>query len=359
MPPVRKRHHCPLCRHILSAAEYDRVLGIQKAREKELSDLRGAASRELKVARKEREAATREHAALQSQREALRRERATLGKTLRREFDQKLHLATANAKTQAQLAEKRKASATIRRLENNIKKAQIENDHLKNATTQSELGRAWDGQMADFIRNTFGPLGDQVEATRGSRRGDVIHNMRHNGRIICPIIIENKTGLEITAEFIRKANDVKRLRKARYVLLVSDGRRQGFEGGLKIEKDVILVRPAALTSVLSIIRDVHVELARSKASDSRIDEVSRNLKLFVQGEEFRTPIDAIVKTSGDLLDHLQKEQTLVSNWWKMRTSLYGQIGLDAKTIRLAVHSILEGKSIDSKVVPMRCTHRVS
>jgi len=58
--------------------------------------------------------------------------------------------------------------------------------------------------------------------------------------------------------------------------------------------------------VLSIIRDVHIELARSKASDQRIDEVSKNLKKFVESDDFRTPIDAIVKTAADLQSHAFK-----------------------------------------------------
>lgn len=254
--------------------------------------------------------------------------------------------------------EKRKAVATIKRLENNLKKAQIENEHLKKATNQSEVGRAWDGEMADFIRGVFGPLGDQVETTPGSRKGDVIHNMHHDGALICPVIIENKSGQEITLKFIRQASEAKRVRKARYALLVSDGKRAGFEGGIKIEGDVILVKPAALISLLHIIRDVHVELARAKASTARIDEVSENLMAFIRGQEFRAPMAAIVKAAVDLESHLTMEKDQIGKWWELRLTRYRQIGLDGAAIQSAVHAILESKS-KSNLVPLRRLRRVS
>lgn len=289
-------HHCPLCGHPLSAAEYERVMGVQKVKEQEL---------------------------------------------------------LAYAKVKARSVEQTRAAATIRRLETNLKKAQIENEHLKRATTQGDVGRAWDGEMAAYIKSVFGPLGDQIEPTKGSRKGDVLVCIRHNGETICPIIVENKTSQTITQEFIRQTSRAKRYRGARYALLVSDGKRKGFEGGVKIEGDVILVKPAALISLLQIIREAHVELARAKASGERVDEVSQTLLAFVEGRQFRTPLEAILKTATDLETNLAREKSQVTRWWDTRETLYRQIGLDGESIRAAVHAILEGKSRRLTVVPAR------
>lgn len=343
-----RKYNCPLCRHALTAAEYERVLGIQQTKEKELRDMRDEVAREKKALLQQSK----------TEREALRRERASLTeqkRDIKSNFDKRLKIAVLDAQT----AEKKKAETTTKRFKNIITKLQRENEHLHNATNQSEVGRAWDGKMADFIAEHFRPLGDHVEPTPGSRKGDIIYNIRHNGETVCPIIIENKTGLVITAAFIRQTSMAKRDRKARYALLVSDGRRAGFEGGIKIEKDVILVRPAALISLLSIIRTTHIELARSKASDQRIDDVSKNLKAFVQGENFRTPIDAIVKAAADLDDHLRKERVQVDSWWKMRERFHAQIGFDGAAIRTAVQEILGGKVLDAKIMPFRRARRAS
>lgn len=343
------KRRCPLCHHSLTQSEYDRVLGVQHAKERELREAREAAAREKKLLlekfRKQQQTFKAQQEALKRDRQALREQKSSL----KAQYDEKLK----SARTLAQAAERKKAEATIKRLELNLKKAQIENDHLKKATNQSEVGRAWDGELAQFLRGIFGPLGDHVEATVGSRKGDVIFHVRHNGEVVCPIIIENKTGLDVTLEFIRQTSRAKRQRKARYALLVSDGKRAGFEGGVKIESDVILVRPAALVTLLHLIREAHIELARAKASAHRIDEVSQNLKAYVQGEHFRTPMDAIVKTADDLVAHLAMERRHVGKWWDYRDSLYAQIGMDGKSIKTAVHAILEGRPIDSKIVPIR------
>lgn len=345
------KRRCPLCHHSLTQSEYDRVLGVQQAKERELRDARDAAAREKKLLL---EKFRKQQQNIQTQQEALKRDRQALREqksSLKAQYDAKLK----SARTVAQAAERKKAEATIKRLELNLKKAQIENEHLKNATNQSEVGRAWDGEMADFLAGIFAPLGDHVEATIGSRKGDVIFHVRHNGEVVCPIIIENKTGLDVTLEFIRQASRAKRQRKARYALLVSDGRRAGFEGGVKIESDVILVRPAALVTLLHLIREAHVELARAKASAQRIDEVSSNLKAYVQGDNFRTPMDAIVKTADDLEAHLANERRQTEKWWQLRQALYGQISMDGKSIKKAVHAILEGRPIETKIVPIRRT----
>lgn len=210
---ANRQHRCPLCRHALTATEYERVLGIQHAKERELQAMRASiASEKAKLL-----------AQAKADRDELKRERESLVKqkrSLKAEFGKRVSVA----KFEAQNAEKRKSVATIKRLETNLKKAQIENEHLKNATNQSEVGRAWDGEMADFVKSVFGPLGDHVQKTSGSRKGDVIHNMRHDGEVVCPVIIENKTGLDITLKFLRQASEAKRVRKARYALLVSDGK---------------------------------------------------------------------------------------------------------------------------------------
>lgn len=349
------KRRCPLCHQSLTQSEYERVLGVQQAKERELREAREAAAREKKAVlekfRKQQQHLKAQQETLKCERQALREQKASL----KAEYNAKLK----SARAVAQAAERKKAESTIKRLELNLKKAQIENEHLKNATNQSEIGRAWDGEMADFLASIFSPLGDHVEATIGSRKGDVIFLVRHNGEVVCPIIIENKTGLDVTLEFVRQAGRAKRERKARYAMLVSDGKRAGFEGGIKIEGDVILVRPAALVTLLHIIRETHIELARAKASALRVDEVSASLKAYVQGEQFRTPMDAIVKTANDLAAHLKLERRQVEKWWDYRNGLYAQIGLDGKSVKNAVHAILEGGSIDSKIVPIRPAARAS
>jgi len=349
------KRRCPLCHHSLTEAEYDRALGLQQAKERELREARQAAAIEKKALL---EKFRKQQQNIKAQQDALKRERQTLREqkaSLKAQYDAKLKGARATA----QAAERKKAEGTINRLELNLKKAQIENEHLKKATNQSEVGRAWDGEMADFLKQHFTSLGDHVEATVGSRKGDVIFNVRHNGEVVCPIIIENKTGLDITLEFVRQASRAKRQRKARYALLVSDGKRDGFEGGIKIEQDVILVRPAALLHLLHVIRETHIELARAKASSQRIDEVSEKLKAYVQGDEFRAPMDAIVKMAGDLEAHLVNERRQIEKWWQYRANAYAQIGIDGKVVKGAVNAILEGRPLPSNVVPMRRTPRAS
>jgi hypothetical protein len=323
----------------LTRENFERVLGIQKAKEHELSAMREAVAAQKKRLMAQAKA---DRAVLKQARQSLN----ALRKSLREDHDRKI----TKAKADARRTEREKAAATIKRLDANLRKAQIENQHLKN---QSEVGRAWDGHIADFIRGVFGPLGDHVETTKGSRSGDVIVNMRHNGEIICPIIVENKTGLKIEPEFIRQASRAKRERKARYALLVCDGKRRGFEGGIKSEGDVLLVKPAALITLLHIIREAHVDLARSKASHAQIDQVSRNLLAFVTSQDFRTPLESVLKAAGDLETHLVKEKDQMQRWWTLRLAHYRQICVDSKTIRSTVNVILERKCLGADIVPMR------
>lgn len=64
--------HCPLCRHALTASEYERVLGIQQAKERELRSLRQEIAVERSALKKERESLT------------------ALRKSLRAQYDQKV-----------------------------------------------------------------------------------------------------------------------------------------------------------------------------------------------------------------------------------------------------------------------------
>lgn len=103
---------------------------------------------------------------------------------------------------------------------------------------------------------------------------------------------------------------------------------------------------------------MHIDLARAKASTSRVEDVSKNLLAFIGGQEFRIPMEAILKTAADLESHLTKEKAQIAKWWDLRLTLYRQIGLDGAGIQSAVHAILESKS-RSKVVPLRRLTRAS
>lgn len=69
--PQRTTHRCPLCRHALTAGEYDRVLGIQQAKERELASMRAALASEkarlLAQVKADRDAVKRERDALAKQ----------------------------------------------------------------------------------------------------------------------------------------------------------------------------------------------------------------------------------------------------------------------------------------------------
>jgi len=304
-----KTYRCPVCKKPLSKREYEQALGILGEREKHLHHERemlqkrfqrerGSLLRAIRLARAEAKKARREGA----EAERSRVNRLLAGK-----------------------------SEEIRRLKERV-------EQLKRGSTPQTEGLELETTLAARLRREF----PEDEIRHEGRSGDVLHVVTVNRRPAGRIIYECKRTPNIPSQHISQALQAKRSRDADYAVLVTTGRRRGFNGFEQI-KGVIVVAPAAVLPVSSLLRSTLIEIARAKITKAKRAAVAQRLLDFVTSAQFRNPIEEVVHLVDDLRRMVIGEFKEHRRTWKRRWEHYEKIRWDTSQIQKNLQLVLQGR----------------
>ncbi|MCL5744339.1 MAG: DUF2130 domain-containing protein, partial [Acidobacteria bacterium] len=225
-----KSHRCPVCKKVLSREEYEQALGILGEREKHFHE---------------------EANALQS----------------RFQHDkEKLNQALQEAKTSAQKARQEgieaERSRTARLLAGKaeeVRRLKERIEQLKRGATPQTQGLEFEVTLVSRLRREF----PEDDIQHKGKHGDVLQLVMSNAKCAGRIIYECKRTPNVPAEHVKQCFQAKQDRNADYGVLVTTGRRRGYNG-LAQTDGIIVVAPAAVLQIVSLLRATLIEMARAR-----------------------------------------------------------------------------------------------
>lgn len=395
---------CPLCGNPVTKSVYDKITGIWQERSKQLAKVRS----ERKELRKEILDQKRK---LREQTQKFRREKTQLiknavnrqTKKLYRQMDalkaketklearaaKKIAAVTASAHAkaekhaEAQLAKfKRQIQASTRKQvkkEKRLARAETEKKYerlrfsfnatlnqmkakgktiqeqqkqitelerqLKRQTTPSLEGLLYEGELLRELKKRF-PEDEYLHTGKG---GDIVHSIRQNGEKAGVIVYECKRVKNYSKGHVTQAWKAKETRKADFAILVTNAMKRGTQG-FYAEKGVLIVHPAGVLSLVSVLRGQVVQIADLKLGQLERDAAIRLTLTYLQGPEFSNSMEAIVGETISLYGDLREEVKRHVQTWKRRYDSYAKIHGEALKVSETTKAVLKGEKEYAKTL---------
>jgi hypothetical protein len=286
---------CPVCKKPLTQKEYQRALHIVELQSKDLKKIQS----KLKL----------------TQAEAKR----SLGVGIR--------LGRERAKRLFKGKEK-----TIEILRQRVKQLQ------QDKTPQSE-GFRFEKTFANDLRKLFG---SEDEIIPKGKEGDILQIVKVGKEEAGKIIYELKKTPDIKEDFIQQTHEAKREQGADFAVLVTSGKKKGFDG-LSESQGIFIVAPTGALALAALLRMHLIEMLRSKLSKEQRANVARMLVKYINSPMFRNPIMEVVKSSSDLQNLIKSEAKAHLKIWQKRWTYYKTISWNVNEVRRNLEMIRWGK----------------
>ena len=156
---------------------------------------------------------------------------------------------------------------------------------------------------------------------RGTSSGDVMHQIRENGKSLdIPIVYDNKAAKTVTKSDIEKAKKYQKIHGTNYVIIVSARLpKTKVPNGLYGTQDgILLVHPSIVVEITKQLRNSIIEISKLQLSSK--DQKSKQTQLYeyMIGSEFSRIMDNI-STAHEILYKIQtKEEKDHQTLWKAR-----------------------------------------
>jgi len=156
---------------------------------------------------------------------------------------------------------------------------------------------------------------------RGTSSGDVMHQIRENGKSFdIPIVYDNKAAKNVTKSDIEKAKKYQKIHGTNYVIIVSSRLpKTKVPNGLYGTQDgILLVHPSIVVEITKQLRNSIIEISKLQLSSK--DQKSKQTQLYeyMIGSEFSRIMDNI-STAHEILYKIQsKEEKDHQTLWKAR-----------------------------------------
>ncbi|HEV3092156.1 MAG TPA: DUF2130 domain-containing protein [Candidatus Cybelea sp.] len=176
---------------------------------------------------------------------------------------------------------------------------------------------------------------------RTGQAGDVVQDVRDNGKACGIIAYECKKKSAISPADVRDAIKAKRKTKADYAVLVHSGTRRGFSG-FSIMEGVCVVSPSCVLAVSYLLRQVLVYMGRVDIDESIRQQVAQEVVRYIGSADFRSPLDQILHDARRESTELQRERNAHERWWKDREVRTARTLWNAGAIRACVEQAMQG-----------------
>lgn len=297
---------CPVCKKPLTQQEYERALGILEAKDKhaahQLETIRAKLAASRKSAKKARQ-------------DGIDAERARTGRLL---------------------SGKEKE---IQRLKERVQ-------HLQRGTTPQTDGLEFEEKLAARLRSAY----PDDEVLHRGKGGDVLHHVRLKGAVAGTIVYECKRTPRIASDHISQAERARRVRSADYAVLVTTGMRRGFTG-LARERDVLIVAPLGVIALVGLLRSYLLQMQKAQVEREKRAEIARRILDYVNGADFKRPLEHILGTAKTLTSALQDEIRTHFRGWHRRQERYQMIAFDATLLRENTEAVLHGQEVRKEITP--------
>lgn len=166
--------------------------------------------------------------------------------------------------------------------------------------------------------------------------------MRFEGEPAGSIIYECKRTPGILTQHIRQTIAAKKERGADFAVLVTTGRKKGFNGFSQMN-GVLVVSPLAVLHVCSLLRDHLIEMARSNFDRQIRAAIAQRLMAYVKGPEFTNYVEGMVRFSADMQEALEAEIKEHLRGWQRRQDCYQALGSETAQMQRNLSLVLNGR----------------
>ena len=397
-------YECPLCHQSVSQSLYEKITGIWKEKEKKLEELK---QKEQDLAKKEKLLKAKIKNERQKMNEKLASklniERAKLQREIQRiqnKFKDQLAKEVNNAlksqkkdfktkeahwkeqirdssrkafeeaqkklsrqKEQIEKRERNLKNKNVRLLDqyrslqtkyttnlekSNKKIISLEEQLSKNQTPQM-LGLLEEAVFLNKLREYF-PDDRFIHTGKG---GDILHYVTYKKKEIGSIVYELKKVANFNKEHITQTLEAKEKREADYGILVTNAKRSKDDAGFSVSKNVIIIHPAAVMVLVTILRDHLMTVSRLKLSVEQRKQTVQAVLEYIQSANFKNSIDTIIQDTLDLYDDLKKEVEKHAKTWEFRLDKYRGIYAKTNHIQSKVVYLMEDDENRKKLLPAK------
>ena len=279
-----KEYRCPLCNSLLDSITFNHVIGIDKAKKKEIANQISQAKQE-----------------------------ATITEQKRQEL-----LISAQAKQLEQ------ANATIK--------------HLQEGTTPQLVGFRDEAELTLTLRKYY-PTDD---IQHKGKKGDVLHFIIADGKQAGIILYECKNTKTIDKSHISQASRDKQKRNADLAVLVTRGKAKWF-AGYDYKQDVHICHPLTVIALVNLLRDNLIKLAQSKLNPEEKANALQTLQSYMADGKVHSVLNNISLNTIRIAEDTSTEIMTHYTMWNRRLENTKNIFIDAFKLDNNIHFILEGK----------------
>ena len=196
-------------------------------------------------------------------------------------------------------------------------------ESLKKQLTQSQSelkGEAGELDLLARLNDAF-PNDHFRRQKRGTSSGDVMHQIRENGKSLdIPIVYDNKAAKTVTKNDIEKAKKYQKIHGTNYVIIVSANLpKTSVPNGLYGTRDgILLVHPSIVTEVTKQIRTAIIEISRLRLSSKDQESKQTQLYEYLTSSEFSRIMEDISAAYEALYKLQTKEEKDHQTLWKSR-----------------------------------------
>ena len=196
-------------------------------------------------------------------------------------------------------------------------------ESLKKQLTQSQSelkGEAGELDLLARLNEAF-PNDHFRRQKRGTSSGDVMHQIRENGKSLdIPIVYDNKAAKTVTKNDIEKAKKYQKIHGTNHVVIVSARlpKTKVPNGYYGTQEGIHLVHPSIVVEITKQLRNSIIEISKLQLSTKDQESKQTQLYEYMIGSEFSRILDNIFTAHETLYKIQSKEEKDHQTLWKAR-----------------------------------------
>lgn len=289
---------CPVCKKPLTKKEYEKALGIWEERQQHFDHKEREWKRELRVAK----------------------------------------AANRQAKQEGIEEGKRRNRIALRGKDELIEKLRRTVRQLQKGTTPQTEGLQWEPKLVARLKREF--PGDDIE--HKGKQGDILHIVTSERKSAGIIVYECKRTARVSDEHIAQARKARKDREADFAVLVTTGRKRGFNGFMQVDS-VLIVSPLGVISLAALLRDHLIEMLKLEITKEERAIIAQRLVGHITSPQFKNPLEEMIRRASGLQDMLKREVQNHISVWKRRWNHYQTIQWDGARIQQNLQLVIHGQ----------------
>ncbi|MDO8537182.1 MAG: DUF2130 domain-containing protein [bacterium] len=337
---------CPVCDKPLTQEEYDKALGIWKAKHEEIKHLekeRADLKQQAALLKKEKAESRRANKRLVTE----QKRKFAIDLRLQRKLDKE---ATKNKITSAIAKEKSKSGQVKRNLEIQAAKTFQENkllkerlDQYKKGITPQIEGLLEEDKLLAKLRELF----PHDHFDHPGKGGDIIQTVMEHDKPVGKIVYECKKVKSFSQSHVKQAADARELRGADFAVLVTNAfpaKRQSYF----VSNTVYVISPVNVEAVTHTLRESLVKIALLRLSNVAKEKAVNEIYKYMSGNEYGNKVNGMAAQLLTLREDLRSEFNSHMHIWKRRNATYKNLFTDLTAIDSKLRELLalgEGRRV--------------